>query len=100
MSINKSTFKPLGIINDMCQPKNEYPGLKFRTEGHTHSDGEEAFNTMKSINYLQLGVLIILTAILYIPLIGKDLVSSILFILHIVIGIVLMITAIIKIKID
>lgn len=44
--VNKSTLKPesMGIINEIYELMNKYPDLKFSVEGHTDSDGEEAFN--------------------------------------------------------
>ncbi len=44
--VNKSTLKPesMGIINEIFDLLNKYPDLKFSIEGHTDSDGEEAFN--------------------------------------------------------
>ena len=44
--VNKSTLKPesMGIINEIFELMNKYPDLKFSIEGHTDSDGEEAFN--------------------------------------------------------
>jgi len=44
--VNKATLKPesMGVINTICQLMNEHPELRFSVEGHTDSDGEEAFN--------------------------------------------------------
>ena len=44
--VNKSTLKPesMGIINEIFELMNKYPDLKFSIEGHTDSDGDEAFN--------------------------------------------------------
>ncbi len=44
--VNKSTLKPesMGIINEIFELMKKYPDLKFSIEGHTDSDGEEAFN--------------------------------------------------------
>ena len=44
--VNKSTLKPesMGIINEIFELMNKYTELKFSIEGHTDSDGEEAFN--------------------------------------------------------
>lgn len=43
---NKATIKPesMGVINDIYQILNSHPELKFSVEGHTDSDGDEAFN--------------------------------------------------------
>lgn len=42
----KSTIKPesMGIINEIVKLLNEHPEINFSIEGHTDSDGEEAFN--------------------------------------------------------
>jgi len=44
--VNKSTLKPesMGIINEIYELMEKYPDLKFSVEGHTDSDGEDAFN--------------------------------------------------------
>jgi outer membrane protein OmpA-like peptidoglycan-associated protein len=44
--VNKSTLKPesMGIINEIYALMNDHPELKFSVEGHTDSDGEDAFN--------------------------------------------------------
>jgi outer membrane protein OmpA-like peptidoglycan-associated protein len=44
--VNKATIKPesMGVINDIFQILNSHPELKFSIEGHTDSDGEDAFN--------------------------------------------------------
>ncbi len=44
--VNKSTLKPesMGIINEIYSLLEKYPDLKFSVEGHTDSDGDDAFN--------------------------------------------------------
>jgi len=44
--VNKSTLKPesMGIINEIYELMEKYPDLKFSVEGHTDSDGDDAFN--------------------------------------------------------
>lgn len=44
--VNKATLKPesMGIINEIADLLKKNPDLKFSVEGHTDSDGEEAFN--------------------------------------------------------
>lgn len=44
--VNKATLKPesMGPINRIYKLMQKQPGLKFSVEGHTDSDGEEAFN--------------------------------------------------------
>ena len=44
--VNKSTIKAesMGTINEIVKLMNEHPDLRFRIEGHTDSDGEEAYN--------------------------------------------------------
>jgi outer membrane protein OmpA-like peptidoglycan-associated protein len=44
--VNKSTLRPesMGIINEIYKLMEEHPDLKFSVEGHTDSDGDDAFN--------------------------------------------------------
>jgi outer membrane protein OmpA-like peptidoglycan-associated protein len=44
--VNKSTLKPesMGIINEIYTLLEKYPDINFSVEGHTDSDGEDAFN--------------------------------------------------------
>ncbi len=44
--VNKATLKPesMGPINKIYKLMKKYPDLKFSVEGHTDSDGDEAFN--------------------------------------------------------
>jgi outer membrane protein OmpA-like peptidoglycan-associated protein len=44
--VNKSTLKPesMGIINEIYGLMKDHPELKFSVEGHTDSDGDDAFN--------------------------------------------------------
>lgn len=44
--VNKSDIKPesMGVINKIVKVMKQHPDLKFRIEGHTDSDGDEAFN--------------------------------------------------------
>ncbi len=44
--VNKATLKPesMGPINRIYQLMKKQPGLKFSVEGHTDSDGDQAFN--------------------------------------------------------
>jgi OOP family OmpA-OmpF porin len=44
--VNKATLKPesMGVINEIATLMNEYPEIKFSVEGHTDSDGDDAFN--------------------------------------------------------
>jgi outer membrane protein OmpA-like peptidoglycan-associated protein len=44
--VNKATLKPesMGPINRIYKLMKKQPGLKFSVEGHTDSDGDEAFN--------------------------------------------------------
>jgi len=44
--VNKATLKPesMGVINTIFQLMQEHPELKFSVEGHTDSDGDDAFN--------------------------------------------------------
>ncbi|KPK80281.1 MAG: hypothetical protein AMS27_17200, partial [Bacteroides sp. SM23_62_1] len=34
----------MGVINEIATLMNEYPEIKFSVEGHTDSDGDDAFN--------------------------------------------------------
>ena len=44
--VNKSTLKPesMGAINEIYNLMNDNPDLKFSVEGHTDSQGDDAFN--------------------------------------------------------
>jgi outer membrane protein OmpA-like peptidoglycan-associated protein len=44
--VNKSTIKieSIGVINEIINLMNENPEFKFSVEGHTDSDGDEAYN--------------------------------------------------------
>ena len=44
--VGKSTLKPesMGAINEIASLMKENPGLKFSVEGHTDSQGDDAFN--------------------------------------------------------
>jgi outer membrane protein OmpA-like peptidoglycan-associated protein len=44
--VNKSTIKgeSMGTINEIVKMMKEHPNLKFSIEGHTDSDGDDAFN--------------------------------------------------------
>ena len=44
--VNKATLRPesMGVINTIYQLMTEHPELKFSVEGHTDSDGDDAFN--------------------------------------------------------
>ena len=44
--VNKATLKPesMGIINEIATLMKEHPEIKFSVEGHTDSDGDDAFN--------------------------------------------------------
>ena len=44
--VNKATLRPesMGVINQIYKLMEEHPELSFSVEGHTDSDGEEAFN--------------------------------------------------------
>jgi OmpA-OmpF porin, OOP family len=44
--INKATLKPesMGVINDIFNLMNQYPGLNFSVEGHTDADGSDDSN--------------------------------------------------------
>jgi len=44
--VGKSTIKPesMGVINEIVKLMNDHPDIKFSVEGHTDSDGNDAFN--------------------------------------------------------
>lgn len=44
--VSKATIKPesMGVINNIVKILNDHPELKFSVEGHTDSDGDDAFN--------------------------------------------------------
>lgn len=44
--VNKATIKPesMGVINEIARLMKDHPEISFSVEGHTDSDGEEAFN--------------------------------------------------------
>ena len=44
--VGKATLKPesMGIINEVVDLMKEHPDLNFSVEGHTDSDGDDAFN--------------------------------------------------------
>jgi outer membrane protein OmpA-like peptidoglycan-associated protein len=44
--VGKATIKPesMGIINEVVGLMKEHPDLRFSVEGHTDSDGDDAFN--------------------------------------------------------
>lgn len=44
--VNKATLKPesMGVINEIATLMKEHPEIKFSVEGHTDSDGDDAFN--------------------------------------------------------
>lgn len=44
--VGKSTLKPesMGVINEIANLMKQHPDVKFSVEGHTDSDGDEAFN--------------------------------------------------------
>jgi len=44
--VNKATLKPesMGIINEIAALMKQHPEIKFSIEGHTDSDGDDAFN--------------------------------------------------------
>jgi OOP family OmpA-OmpF porin len=44
--VNKATLKPesMGVINEIAALMNEHPEINFSVEGHTDSDGDDAFN--------------------------------------------------------
>ncbi len=44
--VNKATIKPesMGVINEIAKLMKDHPEISFSVEGHTDSDGEEAFN--------------------------------------------------------
>ncbi len=49
--VNKATLKPesMGVINEIAAMMNEYPDIRLSVEGHTDSDGDEAFNQTLSV---------------------------------------------------
>jgi len=44
--VNKATLKPesMGVINEIAGLMKEHPEVNFSVEGHTDSDGDDAFN--------------------------------------------------------
>ncbi len=48
--VNKASMKPesAGVLNEVAKMMKEHPDLKFSIEGHTDSDGEEAYNLQLS----------------------------------------------------
>jgi OmpA-OmpF porin, OOP family len=44
--VNKATLRPesMGIINEIADIMKEHPDINFSVEGHTDSDGDDAFN--------------------------------------------------------
>ncbi|MDY0099999.1 MAG: OmpA family protein [Bacteroidales bacterium] len=44
--VNKATLKPesMGVINEIATMMKEHPEIRFSVEGHTDSDGDDAFN--------------------------------------------------------
>jgi hypothetical protein len=44
--VNKATLKPesMGVINEIATLMKEHPEISFSVEGHTDSDGDDAFN--------------------------------------------------------
>lgn len=44
--VNKATLKPesMGVINEIANLMKEHPEINFSVEGHTDSDGDDAFN--------------------------------------------------------
>jgi OmpA-OmpF porin, OOP family len=44
--VNKATLKPesMGVINEIAALMKDHPEIKFSVEGHTDSDGDDAFN--------------------------------------------------------
>ncbi|MBN1387113.1 MAG: OmpA family protein [Bacteroidales bacterium] len=44
--VNKATLKPesMGVINEIATLMKQHPEIKFSVEGHTDSDGDDAFN--------------------------------------------------------
>ena len=50
--VNKSTIKPssMGILNEIVKMMKEHPELKLQIEGHTDSDGDDAFNLKLSLD--------------------------------------------------
>jgi OmpA-OmpF porin, OOP family len=43
---NKATIKPesMGVLNEIAKLMNENPSMKFEIQGHTDSDGDDAYN--------------------------------------------------------
>lgn len=50
--VGKSTIKPesMGVINEIAELLNDHPEIKLSVEGHTDSDGNDAFNQTLSEN--------------------------------------------------
>ncbi len=50
--VGKATIKPesMGVINEIAKLMNDHPEIKFSIEGHTDSDGDDAFNKTLSEN--------------------------------------------------
>ena len=48
--VNKATLKPesMGVINEIADLMKEHPDINFSVEGHTDSDGDDAFNQQLS----------------------------------------------------
>ena len=48
--VNRATLKPssMGVINEVAKMMHEHTELKFRIEGHSDSDGDEAHNLQLS----------------------------------------------------
>lgn len=44
--VNKATLRPesMGVINEIATLMKDHPEIKFSVEGHTDSDGDDAFN--------------------------------------------------------
>ena len=44
--VNKATLRPesMGVINEIAALMKEHPEVNFSVEGHTDSDGDDAFN--------------------------------------------------------
>ncbi len=44
--VNKATLKPesMGVINEIAALMKQHPEIKFSVEGHTDTDGDDAFN--------------------------------------------------------